>query len=142
MRVCMLTAAIGVALASATASPAIAQPARCLTDAEVEKVLDEQVKSAALLDTSRLPDLPMCSGLTVWQHAQHMRKVEVERLRIVGSAEELARAEEAYRGGEAAEAAAMAALEASRSPQPLSDWPPDMPRDGVQPPPVRLEPDK
>lgn len=140
MRVGILAITSGGALAAGVVlSSATARPVRCLSDAEVEQALGKQVESAApFLDASSLPESPMCSGLTIAEYAQHMRAVEVERLRVIGSADELDRAEAALRGGDAAQAAAMAALEASKAGQPLDDRPPDMSGDGIQPPPVRL----
>lgn len=48
--------------------------AACLTDAEIEAALGEQVRARAfLIDTRALPERPLCSGLTLAQHIQRMR---------------------------------------------------------------------
>jgi hypothetical protein len=53
--------------------PAAAQG--CLTDAEIERALGDQVRSGAMLvDSSSLPNRPLCSGLTVAQAIQRMRQ--------------------------------------------------------------------
>lgn len=46
----------------------------CLTDAEIEAALGDQVRAKAFFIDSRvLPDRPLCSGLTLAQHIQRMR---------------------------------------------------------------------
>lgn len=63
---------IGAGGAMTFSGPAVARP--CLTDAEIEKALGPAVRAgASILDTRILPDLPLCSGLTLAQRIQRMR---------------------------------------------------------------------
>lgn len=57
-----------------TSSVATARAATCLTDAEIDEALGESVRGgAAFVDTSGLPDRPLCSGLTLAQAIQRIR---------------------------------------------------------------------
>jgi hypothetical protein len=47
----------------------------CLTDGEIEAAVGDQVRSGApLVDTSVLPNRPLCSGLTIAQAIQRIRE--------------------------------------------------------------------
>lgn len=53
------------------AQPAQAQPKACITDAELDAAVGDQIRSGAFaINTSKLREAPMCSGLTVAQSIQ------------------------------------------------------------------------
>lgn len=60
---------------------------RCLTDAEIDRAIGNQVRSGAVvLDTSTIPDLPLCSSLPLAMQIQRIREAafpqEIGRARI------------------------------------------------------------
>lgn len=69
---------LAVPLASfwyAVSTTAVVAQGRCLSDAEIERVVGDQIRSGALLvDTRALPDIPLCSRLTVAQTIQRLRE--------------------------------------------------------------------
>lgn len=55
--------------------PTSAHPAACVSEAEVEAVVGEQVRSGAFaVRTEQLGDRPLCSGLTMAQTIQELRQ--------------------------------------------------------------------
>lgn len=63
---------LGLGGVVAFADEGLARP--CLTDAEIEQALGPAVRAGApTLDTGSLPDLALCSGLTLAQQVQRMR---------------------------------------------------------------------
>lgn len=73
----------------------------CLTDAEIEGALGAEVRARApTVDTRALPDIPLCSGLTLAQRIQQMRSDAFPDEAARAQAQRLAAiAEEQERGG-------------------------------------------
>lgn len=71
-----LHAAIAITIFGAAmmfAAPAMAAPAACITDAELDAAVGDQVRSGSFtINTSKLREAPMCSGLTVAQAIQKL----------------------------------------------------------------------
>lgn len=54
--------------------PSVARASSCLSDAEIDVVVGAAVRARApTIDTRALPDIPLCSGLTLAQRIQRMR---------------------------------------------------------------------
>lgn len=71
---CAVVALTGLGAAAAVLSaPAYAQRATCITDAELETAVADQLRSGAFaINTSKLKEAPMCSGLTVARAIQEL----------------------------------------------------------------------
>lgn len=55
------------------ASPAMAQPSGCIIDAELDAAVGDQIRAGDFaINTSKLREAPMCSGLTVAQAIQQI----------------------------------------------------------------------
>lgn len=92
--------------AEASATP------ECLTDGMIEEAIGEQVRTSALIVNTRgLPELPLCSGLTLAQHIQRMRAAAFpeEQQRVEDLRAMALEREQAAKRTAAAEAAAQAA---------------------------------
>lgn len=64
----LIAVAVGTALA-----PAAGQAKNCITDAELETAVGDQLRSGTFaINTSKLREAPMCSGLTVAQAIQRL----------------------------------------------------------------------
>lgn len=113
----------------------------CLTDAEIDAAVGDQVRAGApFVDTSELPQLPLCSGLTLGDQIQRIRAAAFpeEQQRIAEArAAVVAREEEAAR---AKAAAAFAALPPPAPPEPVPEEvefdpaPPPAPRPAARKP--------
>jgi hypothetical protein len=70
MRQLALLPALGLALCPVSAVAATS----CLSDAAIEAALGDQVRAKAFfIDSRALPNIPLCSGLTLAQQIQRMR---------------------------------------------------------------------
>ncbi|MFD2578786.1 excalibur calcium-binding domain-containing protein [Novosphingobium colocasiae] len=91
--------------------------ARCLTEAKIDAALGEQIRAdVPFIDRSTLPDLPLCSGLTLGQQVQRMRAAlhpeeqrqrEEEQARLIEQENAAARSREAQAAAQRAQAAAL-----------------------------------
>jgi len=72
-RVCLSIALSAVAAAGAWSIASAGPNSACISDAELETAVGDQVRSGRFaIDTSHLRDAPMCSGLTVAQAIQRL----------------------------------------------------------------------
>lgn len=97
--------ALMVAAALACGSGTAHGKTSCLTDAAIDKAVGDQVRSGApFVDTSGLPEAPLCSGLTMAQQIQRIRaaafpdeqrRLAEEHAALVAREEEATRARQA-----------------------------------------------
>lgn len=72
--------AAGFGAAMLFAAPAMAAPAACITDAELDAAVGDQVRSGVFaINTSMLREAPMCSALTVAQAIQRIAEANSPR---------------------------------------------------------------